>query len=472
MSGAVLAGLIVILTLAFRQPPASGQTPQVNFDTDVAPILIDHCLDCHSGAEPKGGLDLSARELAFRGGESGVALVAGEPEASALWQRVASAEMPPKKALTEVQQQTLHRWIAGGAKWGTSPIDPTLVTTQHRAGRDWWALQPVRRPLVPEIASESAVRNPIDAFVLQRLHSRELSASEQATPQVLVRRLFFDLVGLPPSPDDVARFEAAGRLDPATAVSELVNTLLASRHFGERWGRHWLDVVRFGESQGFERDKLRPDSWYYRDWVINAINDDMPYDEFVRLQIAGDVLRPDDPNAITATGFLVAGPWDEVGQNMRGRLNRQYGGPPYRDFETFVSNTQFYKTIDPDTPDAHRRTVYRTWVRSGRHPLLDVFDCPDPSTTAPQRAVTTTPLQSLALMNNSFVLRMADRFAERVTADVGDNREVRIRRVFQLAYGRAPHEAEIRRVSRFLTKHNLASLCRVIFNSNEFIHVD
>ena len=186
-----------------------------------------------------------------------------------------------------------------------------------RAGFDWWALQPLSRPEIPSVAEQKHIRNPIDAFVLKRLAAEGLSPSPQAGPRVLIRRLSFDLVGLPPSPEEVHAFEQAFRTDAGGAIVALVDRLLGSRHFGERWGRHWLDVVRFGESQGFERDKLRPDSWHYRDWVINAMNSDMPYDQFVRLQLAGDIISPDDPSAVIATGFLVAAPWDEVGQNQQ-----------------------------------------------------------------------------------------------------------------------------------------------------------
>jgi hypothetical protein len=158
--------------------------------------------------------------------------------------------------------------------------------------------------------------------------------------------------------------------------------------------------------------------------------------------------------------------------SVSGQLNTQYGGPPYRDFDTFTNNTQFYTPTDPDTPDAYRRTVYRTWVRSGRNYLLDAFDCPDPSTTAPQRAVTTTPIQSLALMNGSFVLRMSQRFADRVVADAGNEPAQQVQRAIQLVYGREPSDEETKVLSQFATKHGLEALCRVLLNSNEFIHVD
>ena len=192
-----------------------------------------------------------------------------------------------------------------------SPPAPPPPTTERRAGYDWWSLQAVKRPEVPQVRRTEWVRNPIDAFVLARLENENLAPSPEADRRALIRRVSFDLTGVPPTPEEVEAFE---RDNSAGAYESLVDRLLASPHYGERWARHWLDVVRFGESQGFERNHYRPHAWRYRDWVITALNGDMPYDEFVRLQVAGDALRPDDPLAVAATGYLVAGAYDFVGQ--------------------------------------------------------------------------------------------------------------------------------------------------------------
>jgi hypothetical protein len=192
-----------------------------------------------------------------------------------------------------------------------APALPPPKTTDRKAGYDWWSFQPVNRPAVPQVKTGGWVRNPIDAFVLARLEKEELAPSGEAERRTLVRRLAFDLTGLPPTPAEVEAFVLDNRPD---AYERLVDKLLASPRHGERWARHWLDVVRFGESQGFERNHFRPNAWKYRDWVITSLNDDLPYDEFVRQQIAGDVLRPDDPLAVSATGYLVAGAYDLVGQ--------------------------------------------------------------------------------------------------------------------------------------------------------------
>ena len=305
----------MVLLLHTATPCAAAE----DFNTTVAPLLARKCLACHNPTEKKGGLDLSGAKSTLAGGESGVAVVAGQPGDSLLWDRVSQNEMPPKKPLSDADKQIIERWIKAGAKWGTDPIDPFRYTSESRAGYDWWSLQAIKRPLPPEVVDGAWVRNAIDRFILAGLEAKGLKPSARAEKRALIRRLSFDLLGLPPEPEEVAAFLADDALD---AYSRLVDYYLKSPHYGERWGRHWLDVVRFGESQGFERDKLRPNSWPYRDWVIAALNDDMPYDEFVRRQLAGDVIHPDDPRGTIATGFLVAAPWDEVGQTQQSAAMR------------------------------------------------------------------------------------------------------------------------------------------------------
>ena len=748
------------------------------FDTTVGRLLALRCLECHNDSDRKGGLDLSRFRTALAGGDSGKVLLAGSAEQSLLWQQVESEEMPPDESLTVSEKALLKEWIAAGAKWGTDPIDPFRYTTGKRAGYDWWALQPVARPPLPAVGDSAWPRTAIDRFVLAGLEEQGLSPSPEADRRTLIRRLSFDLLGLPPSPEDVRTFVTDRSPD---AYARLVDRLLASPHHGERWARHWLDLARFGESQGFERDKIRPNAWRYRDWVVDAFNGDMPYDRFARLQLSGDVLWPDDAGALAATGFLVAGPYDEVGQSQlsaamkavvrqdeledivgtvgqtliglsvncarchdhkfdpilhveyyrltaalggvrhgqrqfaaqslgaetshraaaltrridavarrladqtadsaeksglpatdrqqtrreqlefemanlksqhvrlttamvyavapqqplparvlargnpaqqgdvvaaggvaaiqsarpdfglapdapeaqgrielakwiaqernplfsrvivnrlwhyhfgtglvdtpndlgfsggrpshpelldwlaaelvrrdwslksqhrlivmsasyrqssirrekaeqvdaqnrllwrksplrleaeavrdaalatAGQLNPAISGPGYQDFRTFTNNTQFYTPIDPVGYSFQRRSVYRTWIRSGRNPILDVFDCPDPSTTAPRRAVTTTPLQALALLNNSFFLRMADRFADRLRREAGQNAKGQVGRAFELAYSRHPRPDEAALTEAFIKEHGLSAFCRVVFNSNEFLYVD
>lgn len=291
------------LLLILPAPFAKVSSAEVDFDKDVAPILVGHCIDCHGDHEPKGGLSLTNVKAALNGGESGKAIQSGISAESLLWQRVRDDEMPPKHPLDSKQKAKLKEWIDSGAKWGTNPIDPFAFTSSTRAGRDWWALQPLSAPPVPTRQHDQWGQNDIDAFILDKLQAQGLKPSSAASPRALIRRLYFDLTGLPPSPEDVQRFTANPSRE---AYQTVVDKLLASKHYGERWGRHWLDVVRFGESDGFERNFPRKSAWYYRDWVINALNNDLPYNEFVRMQLIGDQIKGGVEGA-AATGFWVAG---------------------------------------------------------------------------------------------------------------------------------------------------------------------
>jgi hypothetical protein len=297
------AVIAVLLTLAVSPAHSAALAAGPDFDREIAPLLARRCLACHSGAKPKGGLDLSRRKPAL------AAVVPGRPNDSQLWQRIRDNEMPPKKPLPAGERALLRAWIAADARWGSDPIDAFRVTTASRAGYDWWSLRPLARVTPPAVRDAQWPRTPIDCFVLAKLEAKGVSPSPSVDRRVLIRRLTFDLTGLPPSPEEVSAFLADVRPD---AYERLVDRLLASPAYGERWGRHWLDVVRFGESDGFERDLPRFNAWPYRDWVVSALNRDLPYDEFVRLQLAGDVLRPGHPDALAATGFLVAGPHDIV----------------------------------------------------------------------------------------------------------------------------------------------------------------
>jgi hypothetical protein len=268
-----------------------------DFDRRIAPIFVI-CLDCHSGDEAKGGLDLSRKKSAFAGGDEGLAIVPGKPEESAIWKRVNANEMPPKKPLSAADKAALKTWIEQGANWGTDPIDPLAFTTATRAGRDWWALQPLKKPATGD------EKNAIDWFISRKLAEHGLKRSPATDRRTLIRRLKFDLLGLPPTPEEVDAFV---RDASPNAYESLVERYLASPQFGERWARHWLDTVRFAESNGFETNTPRPNAWPYRDWVIRSFNEDKPYNLFVFEQLAGDTVGAD-----AATGFLVAGAWDEV----------------------------------------------------------------------------------------------------------------------------------------------------------------
>ncbi|MEC9094700.1 MAG: PSD1 and planctomycete cytochrome C domain-containing protein [Planctomycetota bacterium] len=282
---------------------ANGQRI-IDFDQQVAPILVANCLECHTGPRAKGNLDLTTRRLMIQGGDSGPALVAGKPGKSPIWEKTFSGEMPPNQKLSAEEQSILKNWISQGAVWNSKPLDLFQWTTRSRGGYDWWSLQKLKAPAVPVLKDPPKLQNEIDAFVLTRLQKHGLHMSPRAKPRELVRRLYFDLLGLPPAATDVESFEK----DPSQSRwAHLVDKLLASSHYGERWAQHWLDVARFGETQGYEYNQPRPAAYHYRDWVIQSLNKDLPYPQFVQMQIAGDLIQPGTWAGTAATGFLVAG---------------------------------------------------------------------------------------------------------------------------------------------------------------------
>ena len=558
---------------------------------------------------------------------------------------------------------------------------------------------------MPLVGSGANPANPIDAFIRRRLEKEGLSPARAASPAILARRLHFDLLGLPPSPEVVDEFV---QNPSAAAYRKLVDSLLASPHYGERWARHWLDVARYGESNGFEYNEARRNAWPYRDWVIKALNDDLPYDQFARMQLAGDVLKPGREGA-AAVGFLVAGTHNTVlgssdrmkrqarqdeleeivgtvtqgflgltvhcarchdhktdpisnreyyrvaaalsgvhhgaqhgmfsvrsvspgamrihrrgsagdlgvevapggvaalrGVNaefklaiksgdaerrrafaawvtspenplfarvivnrvwhyhfgrgivetpsdlgagggrpthpdlldwlagwfrkngyrikalhrliltsetwrqssasrpeglsmdsgnsllwrfaprrieaevlrdsilqVAGALNIRRGGPGYEDVrEQHFNAGRYYHPIEVAGEKFNRRTIYRFSPRGARDALLDTFDCPDPSSTSPRRAVTTTPLQALSLSNNRFVWRMAETFAERLRKEAGAEVDSRVVLAWRLCLGRSPGEGEVSRARRLVEKNGFGSLCRVLFNSSEFTLIE
>ena len=286
------------------------------FETHVRPILKAHCFHCHGEEEElQGGLDLRLTRLMTKGGESGTALVAGDHKASLLHQRIASGEMPPgEKKMTAAEAATIAAWIDGGAK--TAKPEPATISEFTDEERAFWSLQPVKKPAVPKAADAAMVRTPIDAFLLAELAKRKLTFSPEADPAVLVRRVYFDLLGLPPTPEEVDEFTADYAESPQ-AYEALVDKLLASPHYGERWGRHWLDVAGYADSDGYTPvDTERKFAYRYRDYVIRAFNADKPWNEFIVEQLAGDELvKPPyeklaaaDLEKLIATGFLRMGP--------------------------------------------------------------------------------------------------------------------------------------------------------------------
>ncbi len=292
--------VVVIVWCLGLVSEAEGQVRRIDFDRDVAPILSATCFKCHGAVGPESGLDLTNLEHATAELESGErAIVPGDSSASELLRRISAdkldGRMPPVgEPLSQEQIEVFRRWIAEGANW-----------PPH------WAYRPIRRPTAPASsnADDTAWEStPIDRFVLARLRESELGPSPPADKRTWLRRVTFDLVGLPPTPEELRDFLAD---DSPSAYDRVADRLLASPQYGERWARHWMDVAHFAETHGHDQDRPRPHAWPYRDYLIRSFNEDTPYGRFVEEQIAGDVLAPGDPQAIVATGFLAAGPWDE-----------------------------------------------------------------------------------------------------------------------------------------------------------------
>ncbi len=685
-----------------KLPPAAS-TP-VDFTRDVQPLLTDRCVKCHGPEKQKADLRLDVKSRAMRGGDSGKVIEPGKSAESRLIHLVAGLEedavMPPKgERLTAEQIGLLRAWIDQGATWP----DAKPARSEH------WSLQPLRDPPVAENGGSA-----IDAFIASRLAKDGLALSPEADRTTLIRRLSFDLIGLPPSPEEIAAFV---KNESPTAYAELVDRLLASPHYGERWGRHWLDVARFTESQGFEYDRIRDNAWHYRDYVIKSFNDDKPYDRFMREQIAGDVLEPVTREGIVGASLLVCGPWDAAGNIQKnetqklitredeledligvvgqsflgltincarchshkfdpipheeyyriksvfegvrhgeraieneapspvsyvgtrvqpaptrrlkrgevtspdevvtpgalsaivdlnpdfglaadapeaqrrlkfadwladprnplparvmanrvwhfhfgqglvsspndfgasgarpthpelldwlavkfiesgwsvkalhrlivnsatyrqssafngkaaaldadnqwlwrftprrleaeavrdamlavgGQLNPAMGGPSFRPFTITEFNAAFYHLVDRDEPEFNRRTIYRANVNSGKDPLLEAFDCPDPSVKTPRRGVTTTPLQALELMNNSFVQRQAKLLAERALKGKGKDIDAAIESAYRMALGRPPTAEESARASAAAKERGIDGVCWALLNSTEFVYV-
>ncbi|MFM7058354.1 MAG: PSD1 and planctomycete cytochrome C domain-containing protein [Planctomycetota bacterium] len=294
------------------------------FETQIRPLLATHCLTCHGTRRQEGGLRLDNHQALLRGGDSGPAVVPANSGQSLLMQAVRreGLEMPPDKGLSNQQIRLLQRWIDAGANWPkhAQPIREAAREITP-TDRQWWAFQTLQRPQVPD-TGDVWPRTPIDQFVLQTLQSRQLTPAPRAEHPVLVRRLYLDLTGLPPGPDEVSRF--AGQVTTVgfdVAWTQLIDQLLASPAYGEHWARFWLDLVRYAESDGWNQDAHRPAIWRYRDSVINAFNSDRPWPEFVREQLAGDEIPEASPEQLAAAGFLRLGVYEYNQRDARGQWN-------------------------------------------------------------------------------------------------------------------------------------------------------
>ena len=309
--------------------PAVAEVPK---EREVLAILQVRCMICHGGLKQQGGLDLRTVASRLKGGKSGPALIPGKPEASLMYSRVANGQMPPQAMAkdlavelpTDAETEKIRLWIASGSA-GPEPSATLTGAVVTEKDRQFWSFQPPVRPAVPSVKHASAVRNPIDAFLLQKLEQKGLAYAPEADRFVLLRRVFLDLTGMPPT---AAEIELYRRDTAPGAYERVVDRLLASPHYGERWGQHWLDLAGYSDSEGFGQDDgVRPFAWRYRDAIIRALNTDKPYDRFITEQIAGDELSADWKQStgaapqemidrLAATGFLRATP-DQTNSNER-----------------------------------------------------------------------------------------------------------------------------------------------------------
>ncbi len=308
--------------LTLPSPPSDGGEGRVRgpeaagvefFEKRVRPVLVEHCYQCHSARAKslKGGLRLDGRDGVLKGGDSGPVIVPGKPGASLLVKALHYGDelrMPPKAKLPAAVIADLEKWVAMGAP------DPRTATASASAlaadaARKHWAFQPIRRPAVPAVKDAGWVKTPLDRFVLAKLEARGLSPSSRADRRTLIRRAYLDLIGLPPTPEEVDAFAADASPD---AWEKVIDRLLSSPHYGERWGRHWLDVARYADTKDgvlmYGDDRVRPYAYTYRDYVIRAFNEDLPFDRFVHEQLAADLIEPKvEPRRLAAMGFLTLG---------------------------------------------------------------------------------------------------------------------------------------------------------------------
>jgi cytochrome c553 len=389
------------------------------FDGDVHAVFASKCVKCHGGQKTESGFNLTTREGLLKGGESGEAVVPGKSADSPMLKLLRHEDEPhmPKDApkLSDEVIAKISAWIDAGAPY-SKPLSAEASPQGHAnvtaADRQFWSFLPLSNPEPPAVKDEGWCRTPIDRFILAKLVEKGVAPNGVAYRRQLIRRASFDLTGLPPTEDEVVKFEH----DPAPdAYEKLIDRLLASPHYGERWARHWLDVARFAESHGYEQDYDRPYAYHYRDFVIKALNADMPFDQFARWQIAGDEFEPDNPDAWMATGFLAAGThatqitanqaekerYDElddqaatVGTAFLGLTigcarchDHKYDPIPTRDYYRIIST--FTKTVRSDYPVVIDAADYRSRLKEyeDRHnPLVRELDDYEKNTIEQRRS--------------------------------------------------------------------------------------
>jgi len=373
----------------------------------AAAILEKHCVECHGGRLTRSSLDLTTREGLLKGGTGGPAFLAGASAKSPLFERITHVTEPgmpyKRKKLGDEEIAVLKAWLADGAGYSGPLRKPD-------AGDDWWSLKPLVKPALPilqSLADRVWVRNPVDQFVLAKLREKGLAPAPPSDKRTFLRRLMFDLVGLPPTPEETAAFLVD---DAPDAGDRLVDRLLASPQYGERWARHWMDIVHYAETHGHDQDRPRPNSWPYRDYLIRSLNDDKPYGRFVEEQLAGDVLYPNDAQAIVAMGFLATGPWDESSLQSisEDAIDRQIGRYLDRDdmvttaMSTLVSTTVHCARCHDHKFDPISQAEYYTLqaVFAGVDKAERTYD-PDPKIASARRALQARKIELPALAARS-----------------------------------------------------------------------
>jgi cytochrome c553 len=323
MIAIIIWGIIFASVFSWQKSNAAADV----FTQKVAPIFQANCIFCHGGKIQRSGLDLRSLESTLKGGAHGKAVVAGKPEESLLYKLITHAQEPKMPQgmdkLSDADIAVIADWIrtlapdANAAAETGAPIRAAGYSITEK-DRQFWSFRKPVRPAIPAVKNRSWVRNEIDSFILSRLEKEGLTPAPVAEPQVLIRRLYIDLTGIPPTPEEVNDFV---RNPSDAAYKKVIEKLLASPHYGERWGRHWLDLARYADSGGYEFDYDRPNAWRYRDWVIKAFNEDKPYNQFIREQLANDQIKPNDAEALIATGFCRNGPTVDNADNEETRMD-------------------------------------------------------------------------------------------------------------------------------------------------------
>jgi len=382
------------------------------FETRIRPVLTDHCVSCHGPDKSKAGLRLDRRSDAIKGASSGPVIVPGDPEASPLIEAVrhtGDTKMPPKSKLPDSAIQDLTEWVKRGAPWPESPSAKPDPAETH------WSFQPISNPPVPPVADEAWARSTIDRFLMAKLESKGLKPSKPADKLTLIRRATFDLIGLPPTPQEVAAFEAD---TSPNAFETLVDRLLASPHYGERWGRHWLDVARYADTKGyvFTEEPNYPWAWAYRDWVVRAINEDLPYDQFIIQQIAADRLPlGDDKRALAAMGFLTVG--SRFMNNVQDQVDDRIDVVTRGVMGLTVSCARCHDHKFDPIPTADYYSLYGVFA-SSKEPTLPPLFGPPPKT--PQFEAFTKELAAREAKLTAFVHEKHDAVIAQAKARVGD----------------------------------------------------